>query len=209
MDVQTWLDQMPPEFYWAFIFFSSFVENIFPPYPGDTVTVLGGYLAGIRKISLIALAASVFLGSLSGAVVMYFFGQRVVVWLANKLKIKAMSGILEGKNFRKAQRWFEKYGFVAVLASRFSAGVRFFVSIVAGMTQMRLVSFVIAFSLATIIWNTILIFVGHALGENWSQIFKYLEFYNGFIIAIVIVLLGFVIYKKQKKKTKFSHSQKS
>ena len=200
MDVQIWLDQMPPAFYWVFIFFSSFVENIFPPYPGDTVTVLGGYLAGVRKISLAALAASVFLGSLSGAVVMYFFGQKVVVWLANKLKIKAMSRILEGKNFQKTQEWFEKYGFVAVLASRFSAGVRFFVSIVAGMAQMRLMNFIIAFSLATIVWNALLIFVGHALGENWPRVFEYLRLYNWCIIAIVISLLCFIIYKKQKKK---------
>jgi len=29
---------------WLFFFFSNFLENVFPPWPGDTVTVFGGFL---------------------------------------------------------------------------------------------------------------------------------------------------------------------
>ena len=46
-----------PAFAYIFFFISSILQILFPPYPGDTVLILGGYLAskGLFNIYLIAL----------------------------------------------------------------------------------------------------------------------------------------------------------
>ncbi len=204
MDAQSWLDQISPSFYWLFIFFSAFIENVFPPYPGDTVTVVGGYLVGVDKLSIVVLTSSVFGGSLAGALAMYYFGQKIIFFLGYTLKIKAIAKKLEKEKIEKIQNWFKKYGFFTIVFSRFSAGIRFFVAIVAGMVKMNIFKFLLAFSFATIFWNALLIWGGYALGDNWSQVSKYLKIYNGVLIMLIGIgiLIFFISRSKFIKKLK-------
>ena len=201
MDIESWLERVPADLYWLFIFFSSFIENIFPPYPGDSVTVLGGYLVSKGKLSLLVMANSVFAGSMLGALIMYYFGQKVIVFLTRTFKIQFIAKEFEEEKFTKTQQWFKRNGFVTIIFSRFSAGIRFFTSIVAGVTRMNIFVFVLAFSLATIIWNTLLIWGGYSLGENWSEILEYLKLYNKIVITMIILgILLFLIYRRKNRK---------
>ena len=53
---------------WAYfiLFISAFIENIFPPIPGDTVTVFGAYLVGRGLLSFWGVWISTTLGSIAG-----------------------------------------------------------------------------------------------------------------------------------------------
>ena len=200
MDFQAWLEQFSPGSYWLFILFSSFIENVFPPYPGDIITVLGGYLVGTGKLSLVVMVSSVFSGSILGALVMYFFGKKVIFFLSSVLKMKIFAKGIEDENFKKAEAWFVRNGFATVVFSRFSAGIRFFVSIIAGLTQMNLLLFITAFSIATIIWNSLLIWGGYSLGDNWSKIVYYMRLYNTIVIGIIVTaILAFLVVRRRKK----------
>ncbi len=211
MDIEPWLEKISPNLYWLFIFFSSFIENIFPPYPGDTVTVLGGYLVSREKLSLLAMANSVFIGSLLGALLMYYFGQKVLFFLTHTFRIEFIAKELEQDKFIRAQEWFKRNSFTTVVFSRFSAGIRFFVSIIARITQMNVFIFMFAFSLATIIWNTLLIWGGYSLGDNWLQVLEYLKIYNRVVITIIVLGVLFFLgykYKIHRKKKKGHRTSK-
>ena len=194
------IKNIPSEFYWIFIFFSTFTENIFPPYPGDTVVVFGGYLSGIDKLGLPSLIASVILGNLLSATLMYFFGEKVIAFFKKHSKSENIQKLSSEESLGKAKKWFEKYGVLAVILSRFSAAIRYFIIIIAGISKMNLALFLFLFTIATMIWNGILITAGYTLGRNWETVLYYLQIYNWFI---GILILGGIIYFywRQKKRS--------
>ncbi len=200
MSVEEIIQWVPPQLYWLLLAASGFIENVFPPWPGDTVTVAGGALAGTGVISLWSLCISVFVGSMAGALFMYFLGTNVLDFFRRRIKLKSIQELTDPEHLKKSHDWFEKYGIWAVVFSRFSAGIRFFVSIVAGMVKMNIVVFTLAFSAATVLWNAILIYVGYVLGNNWQQAKEFLRVYNIIVMVIIgLIVLIFVYYYRRKK----------
>ena len=63
------------------LFFSAFMEYVFPPYPGDMATLFGAFMALSGKWSFWMVLFMVTSGSVLGALVQYFFGK----WLGQKV----------------------------------------------------------------------------------------------------------------------------
>ena len=192
---------LPPLVLWVFFCFSNFLENIFPPWPGDTITVFSGFISSTQNapISFSSVVLATFLGNLLGALVMYYFGERFLLFL-KRTKIPFLSSLYHEENLRKTLVWFRKYEIVVVLVSRFSAGIRFFVSIVAGMSKMNIIKFVVLYSIAISMWCGMLLFGGSFLGTNWNQIIVILSYYNQTIGLILLFLILYFLYQMLKKR---------
>lgn len=192
---------LPPLVLWVFFCFSNFLENIFPPWPGDTITVFSGFISSTQNapISFYSVVLATFLGNLLGALVMYYFGERFLLFL-KRTKIPFLSSLYHEENLRKTLVWFRKYEIVVVLVSRFSAGIRFFVSIVAGMSKMNIIKFVVLYSIAISMWCGMLLFGGSFLGTNWNQIIVILSYYNQTIGLILLFLILYFLYQMLKKR---------
>lgn len=191
--------------FWIYLFliFSTYTENVFPPWPGDTFIVFAGFLIYHDVLKPLETYLVTTIGNLLGAYTMYFLGE-FILKLAHsvhkKLKIGWLSKILESmisdEQMKKAKYWFDKWGFLFVVLSRFSAGIRYFVSIIAGLTKMNFFIFSLAFFIGILIWNTLLFAGGYLLGENWSKILEWLKMYNIVIGVIILLIIIFVIYNK-------------
>lgn len=188
-DIPAWFNAIPSSMYGLFIGLSAFIENVFPPYPGDTVIVFGGYLLSSNRISLWELVFVIYAGNLLSASLMYYFGERVLLYFRKFAYFSWAKEMLDPANLQKTEAWFNKWGFLAVLVSRFSAGIRFFVAIVAGITHMPFWLFLLGFFLATTLWNTLLVYGGWLLGEKWEKMLEILPMYNIFVIAILVLLV--------------------
>jgi len=203
MDME-FLSKIPHELYGAFLLVSVFIENIFPPYPGDTVVVFAGYIAGTGHLSLVTVAIAIAVGNLASAALMYYFGLQVIDFIVGRLKNEKLRQVFSRQSLEKTHEWFTRYGFWAVVFSRFSAGIRFFVAIIAGMVKMHISVFLFAFLMATMIWNSILVYGGYTLGQNWNTLLNYIRFYSGIIAAVIamaLVIFGIRYYLKTRKKT--------
>lgn len=195
---------------YLFLGLSAIIENIFPPYPGDTVTVFCGFLAAHDVITLPWAFVSVLIGNMIGAWIMYYAGERILHFARRmhdsfqrpKIIKKALSKLTSTRNMQKTTEWFNKRGVWLVLLSRFSAGVRFFVSIVAGISKMNIFWFSMAFAAGVLIWNTLLLLGGFALGDNWEWILTGLKIYNQAIFSILIIGIVIYIYWKYKRRSK-------
>jgi len=200
-------NSIPPQFYEIFLFVSVFIENIFPPYPGDSVVVFSGYLLQLGKISLVPLILIILIGNLASAALMYFFGHEVIKFFLTHIKSDTLKEIFSDDHMHRTHDWFNRYGLFTVIFSRFSAGIRFFVAIVAGMVEMHFVLFIGAFTIATILWNVLLVSGGYYLGNNWEELLSYVQLYSGFVaLAVALVAVAVVVYithysdlKKPKK----------
>lgn len=184
------------------------IENIFPPIPSEVILIGGGFLTTTIDLNVYIMIIAATLGSLIGAIALYFIGK---IFNKERLK-KIISGKigkvlrLKEKDIDMADEWFDKKGNITVFFCRFIPIVRSLISIPAGMSEMPMIKFLVYTTVGSLIWNTVLIFIGNRVGDNWESILGIFDQYSHIVLIIlVIIFIGFIIWfykfrKKSKKK---------
>lgn len=184
--------------FYLFLFVSCLADTLFPPYPGDTVILLGGFFASLGRVDFVLVLLISSGGSLTGAMILYYLGKKM------GRKIFARGRILTPTLLRKIEGWFGHYGDRLILASRFLSGVRSGVALSAGVGNVR-AKIMILYSLISIfLWNGLIILTAALLGKNWRSLYRFLMVYNRIVLtslaAAIIVGLIFYLIKRNKKK---------
>jgi membrane protein DedA with SNARE-associated domain len=169
--------------FYLFIFLSSFFENIFPPYPGDTVTFAGGYLAGTGNLAFPLVFLSAGTGCLAGAMLLYFLGKSK----GRKAFLKNGKAIFDRAHLEKVEKWFRRYGEKVLIISRFLTGVRSVVALAAGVGNVSLRKMTIYTSISIVLWNGIILFSAFKVQQNWREVLQMIQIYNKVVLAIVAV----------------------
>lgn len=196
------LSQIDLLYVYAAVFFIAFIENIFPPFPSDVIVVFVGSLIAIGKGSVLITVALATLGSTVGFMTMYSIGYRFDHSLIEAGKIRWISrDVVE-----KVNAWFGKYGYAVIIVNRFLAGTRAIVSFCAGMASMKFAPTTMLSAASALVWNSILVSFGIAVGENWRVIGEYLATYSTVvsIVIAVLILAGVIRYFIMRKKSKAS-----
>jgi membrane protein DedA with SNARE-associated domain len=93
-----------------------------------------------------------------------------------------------------------------VLFGRLIPLVRTFVSFPAGVAKMPFVQFTIYTLIGSAIWSAILSTAGFLLGEQWEQIIFWLSRYENFVIvASILFVVGYIVYKIFSKRAAKKH----
>ena len=179
------------------IFFLIFIENIFPPIPSEVVLLFGGFMTTYTKLSVLFMILFSTLGSVVGAIVLYYVGK-----ILNKERLKkVVSGKvgkvlrLKARDIEKADSWFNVKGNKAVFFCRFIPVVRSLISIPAGMSEMTMGKFLLYTTTGSAIWNTVLLIVGNRVSDNWESIVEIMSQYSHIILVLLVILfVGFFIY---------------
>lgn len=188
------------------ILFLLAVETIFPPIPSEVILTFGGFATTFTSMTFLGVVIVSTIGSVLGALALYFLGLYLNLEKVEKLFNSNIGKKLHLKvtDLNKAQKWFDKYGEKTVFFGRFIPIVRSLVSIPAGMAKMSLTSFMTLTIIGSTIWNVILIYLGRLTGKNWAKVVEYFELYSHFvlygIIAALLLLVGYLFYKKYKIK---------
>lgn len=196
------------EFMNSFGYFGVFlliaIENIFPPIPSEVILLFGGFMTTYTKLNIIFMIISSTLGSLIGAIVLYYIGK-----IFNKERLKKIISGKIGKILRlknsdidKADKWFDTKGNKTVFFCRFIPIVRSLISIPAGMSEMPIIKFLTYTIFGSLIWNTVLIITGKMVGNNWTKILTIFDTYSHIVLIIFIIIFIILItifYKKRKK----------
>jgi membrane protein DedA with SNARE-associated domain len=192
---------LSPGWFYLALFAGAYLENIFPPVPGDTVTVFGAYMAGRSERSLAAVFVSTNLGSIAGFMTYYFVGRLIHPEFFARRNYR----FLPASNIEKAGRWFRRWGYWIVLLNRFLTGVRSVISIVCGMYRLPWLRVLIVSSIGCSIWNTLLIRAGYSLGTNWRLIDQILRHYSRTLLVAGLLLI--VVWLVRRKVSNSSMSQ--
>lgn len=189
------------------IFFLILVENIFPPIPSEVVLLFGGFMTTYSKLSVPFMVLFSTLGSVAGAIVLYYIGK-----ILNKDRLKKIVAGKIGKVLRlkvndieKAVCWFDTKGNKTVFFCRFIPVVRSLISIPAGMSEMSMSKFLLYTFAGSSIWNTVLLIIGNRVGNNWKDILYIMNQYSHIvlillILALIIFLFYFCSFRSKKKK---------
>ena len=174
-----------PFWFYLFIFISGLVENLFPPYPGDTVTFVGGYLAGTGLLTLPLVFFSASLGCLAGAMILYILGKNKgrEIFLKNKGKV------FNKAQLEKVENWFKRYGEKVLILSRFLTGVRSLVALTAGVGNVKVQKMTGYTLISIILWNSIILFSAFKVQKNWREILGMIQVYNKVVLTVVILIV--------------------
>ncbi|NBJ71502.1 MULTISPECIES: DedA family protein [Clostridia] len=202
--MQDWVTSIMEEFGYIGVFLMMALENIFPPIPSEIVLPFGGFLTTTTDLTVLGVIIAATVGSVLGAIILFGIGLLLDVEQLEKI-IDRYGHILRIKrtDVKRADAWFDKYGYWTVFICRMIPLVRSLISIPAGMSNMNFVKFVILTITGTLIWNTILILIGMQLGESWTDILSFMEVYSTFVyiaIGIGTVIIIYMILKRRKQQ---------
>jgi membrane protein DedA with SNARE-associated domain len=194
------------EYGYPAVFAAALLEVIFPPIPSEVIFPLVGFTAQNRGLGLenaIGMATVGALGSTAGAVFIYLVsakvGRTAIVRLGRRVRIGE-------QEIEKAEKWFEKYGSIAVFTARVMPGIREIISIPAGIGQMNFAKFVGYTFAGSLLWCIILTLTGYYLGEAWSkfseQISSAFTIVTFVVIVVIIVGVGFWYSRRRRASAK-------
>jgi membrane protein DedA with SNARE-associated domain len=185
-----------PQLQWFYLilFASCLVENLFPPYPGDTVILIAGYLAGAGQIHHVSGLLCSVAGSLAGALILFLLGSSRGRALFQKGRFRFLSP----EQLDRVEGWFGRHGKKVILASRFLPGVRSLVAVTAGIGRVRTAVFVPLSLISILVWNGLLLYLGLQLGQNWTEVVGWFRVYNWVLVIAVLAAILLWYWKKRR-----------
>ena len=203
-----YLSQVDTVWIYAAVFLISYIENIFPPFPSDVIVVFAGSLVAIGTGSIIATLVLATAGSTLGFMSMYWIGNQFGDRVLETGKIPFVSLDL----VHKVEAWFRRYGYWVVVANRFLAGTRAVISFVTGVAEMNLTVTTLLSAASALVWNSILIYLGFVVGDNWRMIGDYLDTYSLIVtiaVATVFAVWGVVVLLRKRRNGQNTNATKA
>ena len=196
-----YLQSLPGILIYLFLGLSAFVENIFPPIPGDTITAFGALLVGIGGLSFFGVYFSTTLGSLVGFLFLFQLG----AFLGRRFFIKKNIRFFKHKDILRAEEWFGKYGYLIIALNRFFPGIRSVIAVAAGILHLKKIPVGLLALLSCSVWNLIWISLGYGLGSNWDVIQVRLKelrtkYYVSLLIVLGLFILAVIVWKWNRKR---------
>ena len=176
---------------YGLLLLGAFVENVFPPFPGDSTILAGAFIAGEGNISYLGVFFSVVIGGVAGGMILYYIGKFKgrEYFMRDKYKYFGKSSLL------KVESLFRKYGTTMLAFSRFFAGVRSAISISAGLGNVGLLRMFILTIISNLLWCGLLVGLMFYTKSNWRTILGMVKNYHMvlFGVAAVIIVLFVLI----------------
>ncbi|PYI55748.1 DedA family protein [Paenibacillus flagellatus] len=184
--MQNWITDFMEQYGYIGIFLMIALENLFPPIPSEVILTFGGFMTTYSGMTVPGVIAAATAGSVVGAVILYGIGRLLDVSRLEKI-VDRWGRLLRVKrdDIRKADAWFDKYGYWTVFFCRMVPLIRSLISIPAGMSNMRFSLFLLFTTLGTLIWNVVLVMVGAAVGQSWEDIVGFMDVYSNIAYAII------------------------
>ncbi|MEH7093487.1 DedA family protein [Neobacillus vireti] len=167
--------------------------------PSEIVLGYGGYMVSQGHLNFIG---AVIAGTIGGTIAQLFlywagyYGGRPFLEKYGKYIL------IKKKHIDVAEHWFEKYGAGVIFSARFIPVVRHAISIPAGIAKMPASKFILYSVAAILPWSILFLYLGKALGSNWSHV---KEVAQPYVLPLIIaaIVLGAIYYlvKKMKKPT--------
>ncbi|MFC7536838.1 DedA family protein [Sphingomonas sp. GCM10030256] len=183
--------------------FLMFLETIFPPIPSEVIMPVAGVAAARGDLWLPGVIASGTAGAMLGNIVWYLAARALGIIRLRPLIDKHGRWLtMNWHEVERAERWFRTHGTFFVFLGRMLPTVRSLVSVPAGLLKMRFRTFLVASTIGTAGWTTMLAYAGFKLRENFTEVDQWLGPVSN---AILLTLaLGYLwrlwTYKPAEKK---------
>ncbi len=176
------------------------LENVFPPLPSEIILPLTGFAAGQGVLSLASALFWTTLGSVVGALALYWIG--ALIGRERMYTLWARLPLVKTSDLRRTEEWFARHGTKAVLLGRMVPIFRSLISVPAGIERMPVPVFVALTTLGSLVWNSALVLAGYWLGGRWSEVETYVGVLSKAVLVLAVVALAaFVTVRVRSRGT--------
>ena len=185
--------------YWA-VFVGIAVENMGIPIPGESIVIVGGFLAGSGELNYWLVLGSAIAGAILGDNFGYWVG-RAGGWQL-LVRVGSIFRISE-QQLEQAKDHYSKNAARAVFFGRFITLLRIFAGPLAGITQMPYRQFLLCNFGGAAVWATTIVSIAFFLGQAVSleQIVSWIA--GGGVAALLLVIaipLAPIVWEYGQKK---------
>ncbi len=181
--IAAWILALGPVVVYCPLFLVVFIETgvvFFPFLPGDSLLFACGVFSadgwGLNLfVTLIVFYAAAILGNTSNYWIARFFGRRII----DSGKVKALTP----ERMAKLDHFFERYGGLTIIITRFMPFFRTFAPFIAGTGHMNFAKFTLFNAIGGIAWVSLFVLVGYFFGGvPFVQ-----DHFSTIVMAIIIV----------------------
>lgn len=193
--------------YWTITLLMT-IESSFIPFPSEVVVPPAAYKAAAGDLNIWFVIFFSTLGAVFGALINYY----LALWLGKPIVYKFANSrfghmcLIDQEKVETAEKFFNKHGVIATFIGRLVTVVRQLISIPAGLAKMNLAKFILYTALGAGIWNAVLAALGWYLedivpeDQLISTVTEYSHEIGYAIVGLVVLGLGYIVYKGVKKK---------
>ncbi|MGO1369317.1 DedA family protein [Senegalia sp. (in: firmicutes)] len=183
---------------YIFFFISQSLQVLFPPYPGDMVLILEGYLSEIANLNIILVISNAILATSLSSIALYLLGRKEEEKI---LHSKIINKLFETDKVLKLKKLFDRFGAIVIIISKFIPGIYSITILSAGVFKVKKRIAYSSIILISSLHHIALIFLGKILGENWTFVFRKIEIYNKQILTLIIpiFILYFIVIQIKKR----------
>ena len=177
--------------YWA-IFLGILLENLGIPLPGETVTIVGGFLAGSNELNYWLVLSDATVGAVIGGTCGYWIGR--IGGLSLLVRLAGVFRISEAKIVNIKEQFSENTA-KTVFFGRFLALLRIFAAPLAGIAEMPFGKFMMYNLAGAMAWASVMVTLAFFAGRivslqqlvTWVSQFAFLAL--GILLAVILIPL--------------------
>src|SRR5271170_3153490 len=162
------------------------IQSACIPIPSEVIMPLAGYALAHTQLQLIILATVASLASNLGSIPAYWVGAR-----GGRPMVERYGSylLLSRRDLDLVDRFFDRFGSVAVLIGRMLPIVRTFIAFPAGVAKMNQLRFHLYTFIGSWPWCYALAYIGMQLGDKWQTDPRFKEVFHRFHLGVELVIV--------------------
>jgi membrane protein DedA with SNARE-associated domain len=173
------------------------LEDFGVPVPGETILIAGAIYAGAGRLNIVALGVVAFVAAVTGDNIGFaigHFGGRALALRFGKYVF------LTEERLDKAERFFDRRGSIVITFARFVEGLRQANGIIAGITGMHWLRFLVFNAIGAALWVGTWVTIGYFAGSNITTIYHYITLYSYYVLAgLVVLIVGYIVWRRRRR----------
>ena len=163
------------------------------PVPGDVYVAYLGSTARDSLIGVVAAWLAIVLAVTAGATNLYLISRR---W-GHRLVEHRLAPVLhlDEQRLQRAERWFKRWGALAIIFGRHIPGCRIPITAVAGIFQVPYGVFALSVGVSTAIWAGIWLWLGAVYGPSVVHVLSGHRWLYAILVAIIAVAVGAIVVR--------------
>lgn len=204
-NINLFLDQLfakGPLVVYLVLFAACFIENIFPPFPGDTFIAAAGALVAADRLNFVLSLVVIVSGGMASVMVLYFLGRNYGRDYFIRKNFKYFSALDVVKMETRLQKW----GALVVLVSRFVIGIRTALAVASGIARYDTAKMVIFSTVSYLAFTGLIMYLAASVVRNFDEIEQMFSAYTKIIwpilVAGVVIFVAhrfWVLHRKRRK----------
>lgn len=182
------IQELARQYGYLAIFMGILLENLGIPLPGETITIVGGFLAGSGELNYWFVLASAAIGAFLGGILGYYIGKsggwKLMVGISKLLRIQEV-------RLEEMKSKFSDNAVKAVFFGRFIAIFRIFANPMAGVVEMPFGQFLAVNFAGSVAWASLITTLAFFVGRIVS-LEQLLAWVSKFAILALLIAISVV-----------------